>query len=162
MTSLGNEETLFLQELRKEISEIPGLARWIDPRFVVVDQFLEDALDKHVFSEVLIVIWGSSTKEDPHSLGASGDLLLSANVTVVVAGSEDVEPEPSELMGQPTSEKASLSMIDGFLRNGLKDGLLGGLAWDTELTGGDPVTVPKPEKAVARQYVFTAYREVER
>ena len=163
MTSDAREETVFLKTLREELVEIPGLARWIEPHMVVDRETLDEALEEVVFSQLLLVLHDVSIDEDPHSMGASGDLELSVFITVVLKNKEGAtSPEPADLIGEPDASGPSLAIVDGMIRNALHDSVLGGFCYSTRLLGGDSVPIEKPDGARGRQYLFTAFKEVTR
>lgn len=163
MASDGKEEVDFIKALRKALIEIAALARWLEPHFVVEYETLDEALDNEIFRDLLLVIHDVSIDEDSHSMGASGDMEISAFVTAVLKNKEgSTDPEPADLVGDVDAVGPSIAIVDGAIRNALHDSTLGGFCYSTRLLGGDRVEIEKPSGARSRQYLFTAFKEVTR
>jgi hypothetical protein len=164
MESDGTEETTLTRQLQQAIAEIDQLARWQEPREVVVRATLEEILTVK-FKQLLIGIYGTGTDDDPHAFGKSGIFAISTYILALVINTEGLDHEvPGAIAGLTDSVGPSMAVVDGALRNGLHAHTLGVfvIAGMSELGPGQPIPVPEPEEAIARQWIFTAHKEVER
>jgi len=158
----GTEETTYLKALQRTIERIDQLARW--GAKVVTRVTLQEVLAEK-FDKLLIGIYGTAIEEEPHAFGKSGQMNLSSYILVIIDNARGgAGSVPQALAGQTTSADPSLAVVDGALRNALDMTTLDGfiIAGMNALRGGDPVEFEEPDNAVARLYLFTAFKEIER
>ncbi len=166
MASDGKEEREFYIKLRNEILNIGALRGWIDPKSVLAEDTLEDALegDKGKFRHVHISITDFVPIDDAHAFGAvGGQITFLCAINVIVRNNERVTgPLPANLVG--ISSGPSLSIIGGALCNAFHDSTLGGWCFVTELGPGRSIkSAEMPDRGcVGRSYSFSAVKEVER
>lgn len=160
----GSEETTFLKALREELLEISALARWIEPENVVIRSTLEE-ISTVKFKKLLIGIYEPRTDDEPHAFGLTGMMELSCSLIAVIINPEKRNKTiPEALAGEIDGTSPSISVVDGAIRNTLDAPTLGGfiIAGMSRIEGGNPVAVSGVTGAVARSWIFTVFKEVER